>query len=239
MNFLETIKYDWLDLLNFYERPFRAKLIPAKVWKDLDKYRNDSAGLVNYCKKWRTKVEFIPEKSKAEFYKKYIAVGGEYCPDERQCIVKIHTDYFDTFKFTDTTWNKFKYKFLQVIMHEMIHFMQYDRRDDEWSNYIVPYKKVGHAAKDAERRYLSEFDEIQAYAHCIYLDYKVYRPNVPVEALLSRSKKSRRDSKTFNYILKTFDYDYRNNYAITKIIQQVGKWDRKYQNQSRLLRKAK
>ena len=238
MNFLEKSDYDWLDLLNFFERPFRAKLIPSKVWKDLDRYRNDSVGLVNYCKKWRTKVEFLPEKSKAKFYETHIAIGGEYDPEERQCIIQIHTEYYDKFKFTQASWNKFKFKFIQVLMHEMIHFMQYDRRFDEWSNYVVPYKKVGHVKKDAERRYLSEFDEIQAYAHCIYLDYKMTRPNVPVNELLSRFK-TKKDSKTFNYILKAFNDDYRNNHAIHKIIQQVDKWDRKYERVIRVNRRPK
>ena len=114
MNFLENCDYDWLDLLNFNERPFRAKLIPSKVWKDLDRYRNDSVGLINYCKKWRTRVEFRPEKSKAKFYETHIAIGGEYGPEERQCIIQIHTDYYDTFKFTDSSWDKFKFKFIQV-----------------------------------------------------------------------------------------------------------------------------
>jgi hypothetical protein len=238
MNFLEKSDYDWLDLLNFNERPFRAKLNPSKVWKDLDRYRNDSVGLVNYCKKWRTKVEFRKEKSKAKFYEKYIAIGGEYDPEDRQCIIQIYTDYYDKFKFTDTTWDKFKFKFLQVLMHEMIHFMQYDRRYDEWSNYVVPYKKIGHVKKDAERRYLSEFDEIQAYAHCILLDYKMLRPNVPINELLSRFK-TKKDSKTFNYILRVFNNDHRNNHAIHKIIQQVGKWDRKYDRAIRANRRPK
>lgn len=238
MNFLEKCDYDWLDLLNFNERPFRAKLIPSKVWKDLDRYRNDSVGLINYCKKWRTKIEFCKNKSKAKLYESYIPIGGEYDPEERQCVVQIHTDYYDKFKFTDASWDKFKFKFIQVLMHELIHFMQYDRRFDEWSNYVVPYKSVGHLKKDAERRYLSEFDEIQAYAHCIYLDYKMLRPNVPVDVLLSRFK-SKKDSKTFNYILKVFDYDHRNNYAIHKIIQQINKWDRKYDQTSRAYRRPK
>lgn len=238
MNFLEKSDYDWLDLLNFNERPFRAKLNPSKVWKDLDRYRNDSVGLVNYCKKWRTKVEFRKEKSKAKFYEKYIAIGGEYDPEDRQCIIQIYTDYYDKFKFTDTTWDKFKFKFLQVLMHEMIHFMQYDRRYDEWSNYVVPYKKIGHVKKDAERRYLSEFDEIQAYAHCILLDYKMLRPNVPINELLCRFK-TKKDSKTFNYILRVFNNDHRNNHAIHKIIQQVAKWDRKYDRAIRANRRPK
>ena len=80
---------------------------------------------------------------------------------------------------------------------------------------------------DKERRYLSEFDEIQAYAHCVFLDFKMNRPNVPLETLLARVK-AKRDSSTLHYILKTFDYDFKNNYAIPKLMQHIVKWDRKY-----------
>ena len=216
-----------MDMLNFYERPFRAKLIPAKIWRDLDEYENDSAGLSNYFKKWRTRIEFREPPKKTKVWQKYVAVGGEYAPDERQCAIQIYTVNFDKHEFTQKTWDKFKYRVIQTLMHEMIHFMQYDRRYDESSNYVVPYKRVGHSLKDAERRYLSEFDEIQAYAHCVYLDFKMKKPNVPIDVLLSRCKKHR-DSSTLHYFLKTFGYDFKNNISPQKIIQQVGKWDRKY-----------
>ena len=238
MKFLEEANFDWLDMLNFYERPFRAKLNPAKVWIDLDKYRNDSKGLSNYVKKWRTRIQFMPEKSKAKVYETYIAIGGEYDAELRQCILQIRTIKYDTFQFTPDSWARFKYKFIQVLMHEMIHFMQYDRRRDEWSNYVVPYKRIGNRRIDEERAYLSEFDEIQAYGHCVWLDYKMFKPKVPLNTLLARSK-DKRDSKTLHYILKTFNYDYKNNEAIPKVIQQVGKWDRKYQRTIRASRRPK
>lgn len=224
-----------MDILSFYEQPFRAKLIPAKVWKDLDKYRNDSVGLANYCKKWRTKVQFIPIKSNSKRYDRYVPISGIYEPDTRQSTLIIHTSSFNSFPFTNTTWGRFKYRLIQTLMHELVHFMQYDRRSDEWSNYVVPYKKVGIAKKDAERRYLSEFDEIQAYAHCVYIDFKMRRPNVDINTLLSRCKNTR-DSSTLHYVLKTFNYDFRNNGAPRKIIDQIGKWDRKYE---RLIRAYK
>ena len=238
MKFLETYESDWMEMLNFYERPFRAKLVPAKVIKDLDKYRNDSKGLANYLKKWRTKVIWKSEKSKAKWAQRYVCVGGEYDPETRQSVLLIYTDHFDTFKFTDELWDRFKFRLLQTLMHELIHFMQYDRRGDEWSNYVVPYKKVGIAKKDAERKYLSEFDEIQAYAHCVYLDFKTYRPTMDVSELLSRCKKQQ-DSKTLHYFLKTFDYDFRNNISPRKIIDQIGKWDRKYEKVIRRQRRPK
>jgi hypothetical protein len=228
MKFLEEATYDWMDMLNFHERPFRAKLIPAKVWKDLDRYENDSVGLINYCKKWRTKIEFKPAPSKARVWLNYVGVGGEYDPETRQCLILIHSTKFDTHNFSQVSWDRFKYRFIQTLQHELIHFMQYDRRDDQWSNYVLPHKKIGHERKDAERKYLSEFDEIQAYAHCVYLDFRTFKPNVPIEELIARARK-KRDSKTLHYFLNTFNYDYKNNYAIPKIMQQILKWDRKYQ----------
>lgn len=227
MKFLETADFDWMEMLSFYERPFRAKLIPSKVWKDLDLYRNDAKGLSNYCKKWCTKVEWRKEPTNAKMYKEYVAIGGEYIPDDRQIIMQLYTLSFDKHQFTEKSWVKFKYRFIQTLMHEMIHFMQYDRRADQWSNYVLPHKKIGHAKKDAERKYLSEFDEIQAYAHCVFLDFKVYRPNLSTEELIARAKK-KRDSTTLHYFLKAFDYDFKNNYAIPKLMQHILKWERKY-----------
>lgn len=228
MKFLEEAKFDWMELLNFYERPFRAKLIPAKVWKDLDRYKNDPNGLSNYFRKWRTRIVFRDRPSKAKIYDTWVAVGGEYSPDERQIDIHIYTLTFHKHKFTDNTWDRFKFKLLQVLMHELIHFMQYDRRANEWSNYIVPYKKIGHAKTDKERKYLSEFDEIQAYAHCVFLEFRMNKPKYEISELLSRCS-HKRDSNTFHYFLKTFHYDFRNNHAVPKIIQQIQKWERKYQ----------
>jgi hypothetical protein len=235
--FLENANYDWMEMLNFHQRPFRAKVVPSKIWKDLDLYRNDAKGLSNYFKKWRTRIEFCPQKSKSKLYETYIAVGGEYEPDDRQCSIQLYNTNFDKFNFTDDSWNKLKYKLIQTLMHELIHFMQFDRRGDEWSGYIVPYKKVKHEKKNMERKYLSEFDEIQAYAHCVLLDFKTYRPIIPTETLINRAKNFN-DSGTLRYILKAFDYDYR-NVAIPKLMHQIVKWDRKYQRTIRASRRPK
>lgn len=238
MRFLNELTFDWMEMLNWRERPFRAKFIPAKVWVDLDKYKNDSKGLSNYFKKWRTRIEFRKETSKAKMYKMRVACGGEYDPAVRQATIHIYTDHYDTFKFTDQVWDKFKFRLIQIAMHELIHFMQFDRRHDEWSGYVLPYKKVAHQKNNEERKYLSEFDEIQAYAHCILLDFKCLTPTVPIEKLINRARK-RRDSRTLRYFLRTFNYDYRNNHAIPKLMTQISKWERKYDRTVRAARRAK
>ena len=227
MNFLEHCKLDWMELLNFYERPFRAKLIPAKVWKDLDDYRNDSVGLRHYVRKWKTRIEFRPHKPKSDKHKEYLAIGGYYDAETRQSTIEIHTSNFDSHEFTPKSWEAFKFRFIQTLMHELIHFMQYDRRSDEYGGYYLHYRKTKSIKKNEDRKYYSDFDEIQAYAHCILLEY-YNRPKLSVSTLVNRCK-TKRDSKTFNMILKTFDYRFRGNDALPKIVQQIIKWDRKYQ----------
>lgn len=227
MNYLETANYDWMELLNFFSIPFRAKFIPAKIWKDLDNYRNNSVGLGNYVRKWRTKIIWRQEKSKAKRYLTGVSIAGEYDIEKRQCALIIYTDYFDTFKFTDRSWDSFKFRLITCLQHEIIHYMQYDRRDDQWSHYVVPYKKAHTKRQNNERQYLSEFDEIQAYAHCVLMDFKTRRPHMDVETLLNRCK-THRDSRTLTYFLKTFNYDFKNNAALPKLMQQVVKWERKY-----------
>jgi len=227
MYHLENANYDFMELLNFYSVPFRAKFIPSKIWKDLDNYRNDSVGLGNYVKKWRTKIEWRKEPSKATRFKRGVSIAGEYDIEKRQCCLIIYTDYFNTFPFTENGWRNFKFRLITCLQHEIIHYMQYDRRDDQWSHYVVPYKKAHNKRKNDERQYLSEFDEIQAYAHCILMDFKSRRPNMDIETLLNRCK-THRDSRTLTYFLKTFDYDFKNNAAIPKLMQQIVKWERKY-----------
>jgi len=226
-NFLETMKFDFIEFLPFYERPFRAKFIPAKIWKDLDHYKNDFEGLSNYCKKWRTSVQFA-KRGKSKVFDEYIAVGGEYHSDDKRIIAFIHEPKFNKFKFTSKTWNVFKFKFIQLLMHELIHFMQFERRYGEYGKYYMSYRKTGKKKNDDERKYLSNFDEIQAYAHCIVLDLKFYRPNKSAKDL---SIKGYCLSKTFSYYLKTFNRDHKNNAALNKVLQQVVKWERKYQNE--------
>lgn len=232
-NFIEEIDYDFIEILPFYERPFRAKFIPSRVWEDLDRYKNDYESLSNYCKKWRTSVK-LHKRGKSKVFDNYVAVAGEYDAEDRRVTAFICEPKFNKFKFTDTTWKRFKYKFIQMLMHEFIHFMQFERRDGEYANYYLPYKKTGKRKQDEERHYLSNFDEIQAYAHCVLLDLKSFHPSKTVTDL---TVKRRSLSPTFSYILRTFKRDHKNNGALNKVLQQVIKWDNRYKKSRVLMKK--
>lgn len=226
MVFLENANYNWLDLLEFQEKPFRAKLIPSKVWRDLDRYKNDAKGLSNYFKKWKAVIEFRKPISKATLYKTYIAVGGEYDPETRRTYIHIYNNDFNNFEWCEWTWVRFKYKVMQTLMHEMIHLSQYVRRGDKEFNLTLPYKKEGIVSKDGEKQYLSSNDEIQAYAHCAYMDLQRHRYNCRVKDYLNLSKKN--PSQTLKYYYKTFNYDMDNNYAIPRLYKHILKWETKY-----------
>lgn len=222
MHFFKSLTFDFIELLNYEERPFRAKFIPAKIWDDLDKYRNKRVGLQNYFKKWKTRIVFITPKVSTN----YIPVGGSYYPEEDRNELELHTGSYSSFKFTSPTWDRLKYKLIQVLMHELIHQRQYSGKCASWQPTRVRFHKTGVESVDANRYYHSMRGEIEAYAHCIYLDYKCFKPSIPIVKLIRRSS-IRKDSVTFNGIIKLFGNDKR-NLALPLLARKILTWERKY-----------
>ncbi len=220
MKFIEELTFDFIEFLPFNKRPFKARLIPAKIWIDLDSYKDDIHGLKNYCKKWKTKVRFVKDNS--------TSVGGEYDSVDNQCTLFIFAPRFHHMKFNKETlsWKEFKYQFIQTLMHEMVHFMQYSNADDLGTTTIYSYRVSGETSIDEEREYHSEIGEIQAYAHCIFLDLRTISSE-PIVELLKRCKTTK-ESQTLTSILHTFDNDFVENYALHRLIKEIIRWDMRY-----------
>ena len=225
MKYLQSLDFDFVDLLNFDDRPFRAKFIPAKIWNDLDKYRNDATGLRNYFKKWRFRITWHYEPKLT----KHVAVGGGYYTDDEYSELDIwcspDTD-FDHFHFTDKKWDRFKYRVIQVAMHELIHCKQYYGKSEEYCASKVYYKKSGNQKIDNTRDYHAGRDEIEAHAHCVYLDFKTKRPTIPVAELI-RNAKTYKVSTNLSGIQKTFRTDTQNE-VIPLLLRKILVWERRY-----------
>ena len=219
MKFIEELTFDFIEFLPFSKRPFKSRLIPAKIWIDLDSYKDNIHGLKHYCKKWRTKVQFVKDKS--------TSVGGEYDSVDNQCTIFIFSPR-SHIKFSKETlpWKEFKYQFIQTLMHEMVHFMQYSNNDELGTTTIYSYKISGDDAIDDEREYYSEIGEIQAYAHCIFLDLRSISNDSIIE-LLKRCKTTK-ESQTLTAILHTFDNDFVENYALHRLVKEIIRWDMRY-----------
>lgn len=223
MKYLRSLQFDFVDMLDFSDRPFRAKFVPAKIWDDLDFYKNDSKGLSNYFKKWKCKVVFLKNKKE----KRYIPVGGLYDPDTNSSEVHIYTLNYDNFKFDDQSWDRLKYKLIQVTMHELIHCKQYMGKGEFYEPRTVKFHRTGIAKVDDTRHYYSGMDEIEAYAHCIFLDFKTTKPTIPVMTLIRRAM-DKKDSSTFSGILKVFSKDFNKNAALPILAKKILTWERKY-----------
>jgi hypothetical protein len=225
MNYLEQLDTDFIEFLKFEDRPFRAKFIPSKIWNDLDKYKNDATGLRNYFKKWRFRIVWMKEKKTTT----RILVGGGYYTDDQNSELEIWTSpdtSYNKFKFTNRSWDRFKFRVIQVCMHELIHCRQYYNKSEFYSARKVYYKKTGNPRIDDNKDYHSGTDEIEAYAHCIYLDFKMRRATIPVAELI-RNPKQHQVSKNLNGIKRLFKAD-RFNEVVPLLLRKILVWERKY-----------
>lgn len=225
MNYLKSLDFDFMQMLNFEELPFRAKFIPSKIWEDLDNYKNDATGLRNYFKKWRFRIKWHQEKKPT----KAIAVGGGYYPDLAYSELDIWTSpdsSYNKHKFTEAGWNRFKFRVIQVAMHELIHCKQYYGKPEEYCATKVYYVRTGIKRIDDTRDYHAGRDEIDAYAHCVYLDFKMKRPTIPVAELI-RYAGTYKVSKNLAGIQKVFQTD-KYNEVIPLLLRKILKWERKY-----------
>lgn len=225
MKFVQNIDFDFVEFLSFKERPFRAHFIPAKVWIDLDKYKNDATGLRNYFKKWRFRINWHTEKKPT----RSIAVGGGYWTDKNYSELDIYTSPdtdFNRYKFTDSSWDRFKYRVIQVSMHELIHCKQYYGKNEEYCASKVYYARTGIKRIDDTRDYHAGRDEIEAYAHCVFLDFKTKRPSISIATLI-RHAKTYKVSKNLSGIQRVFRTD-RHNEVIPLLLRKILVWERKY-----------
>lgn len=225
MKYLQSLDFDFIEMLNFEVRPFRAKFVPAKVWNDLDAYKNDATGLKNYFKKWRFRIVWHHEKKPT----RYISVGGGYYTDEGYSELDIYTSpdtNYNKYKFTDAAWDRFKFRVIQVAMHEFIHCKQYYGKPEEYAATKVYYSKTGVKRIDDNRDYHAGRDEIEAYAHCVYLDFKTKRPTIPIATLI-RFAKTYKVSKNLTGIQKVFKTD-KHNEVIPLLLRKILVWERKY-----------
>jgi hypothetical protein len=227
MRYIQSLDFDFVDMLNFDDRPFRAKFVPAKIWTDLDKYENDANGLRNYFKKWRFSIVWHYESKPT----KNLGIGGGYYPDEGRSELDIWCSpetEFNKHKFTEATWARFKYRVIQVAMHELIHCKQYYGKHEEYCASKVYYARTGIEKIDNNRDYHAGRDEIEAYAHCVYLDFKTKRPSVDIATLI-RHAKTYKVSKNLSGIQRIFRTD-RHNEVIPLLLRKILVWERKYNN---------
>jgi hypothetical protein len=145
-------------------------------------------------------------KRSINFHSPDYGIGGFYCWDKDQVMVEFSISKKDRVMVIDN-WDDFKFLFTQVLQHELIHRYQFLQRDKSDIEYEIPtpadYRLFDSISIEEEREYLTDSDEIDAYAHDIAMEILYYYPHKNPVDVLRRIDKVRK-VWTYSYYKKTF-----------------------------------
>jgi len=131
------------------------------------------------------------------------SVGGLYdqTTDMKYVILNL-SKYSEEMLFDGHLWKDFSFLVSQTIQHETIHQDQFKHREDCDEEAEIDFKFTPLDTVE-DRYYLSDNDEIDAYAHDIAMEIKHFYPlRNPYEVLKSIS--SKRKLPSFSYYKNTF-----------------------------------
>jgi len=205
---LSQITADFTKLIPFVSRPFRSGFVPSRITRELDIYKNDLDALTKYLKKYKVIIERHPLENA-------VTVGGEFCESGR-IYLRLFGDYVN-YVFTDEEWAMFKFRLVQVLMHELIHWSQYSIRGHGESK-ICRYVSTHHEAS-----YYSLHDEIEAFAHCMFLEMKRNFPDESIKEVMTHYV-----GETYEHAIEVVFENNPENKAVNKYRREILKWEKLY-----------
>ena len=151
-------------------------------------------------------------------------IGGGYDSEKD----RIELDFFvtenenNTIIIPESFWSEFKFKFSQLMQHELIHRQQSFSRDHLFDSKKYKVEKDEHG----EREYLSDSDEIDAYSHDIALEImKFYKKSSKFELFSKISRKKRLESlQIYNRAFKNTNW----TQIYKKLMKKTYKWTEYY-----------
>ena len=130
-------------------------------------------------------------------------VGGLYDQTTNMKYIIFNvSSYSDELLIEDWMWSDFVFNVSQTIQHETIHQNQFQHRPYIDDGIKIDFR-VLKGTIDEDREYLSDLDEIDAYAHDIAMEIKYFYPHMdPLKVLSTISYKRKLGSYT--YYKRTF-----------------------------------
>lgn len=141
-----------------------------------------------------------------DFDKNEYSVSGLYDSfTNTKYVILNFSDKHLSFRLNNTEWEDFKFNLSQVIQHETIHQIQAERRPSDNEPVHLDFR-VMSASPDEDKEYLSDPDEIDAYAHDIAMEIKYFYPKDNPYNILKTIDK-RRKLWSYTYYKRTFRKD--------------------------------
>jgi hypothetical protein len=172
-----------LEIVKNNRHKFVGSLTHSKIRRVID----------TIFKEYQIKTKIIRSKdiAKDDFF-----IGGYY--QDFSVVLEISvSSKTDHLILTEKSVDNFLFVVAQVICHELIHYLQDLARSDH-----SPSLRHMRDYNGAEQQYLSDPDEIQAYAHDIAMELQRHYPNDVFGAL--RKIGTKRKSVSAKYYNKTF-----------------------------------
>lgn len=131
------------------------------------------------------------------------SISGIFDMNKNKRYVVMHfSDLTDKIILNRFDYGHFKFLMSQTIQHETIHRDQWQYRPAVEGPVSVDFREKRSTNKQ-EIEYLSDIDEIDAYAHDIVLEMKYYYPGQDLFKLLKQLNKLKKID-TFKYYKRTF-----------------------------------
>jgi len=121
--------------------------------------------------------------------------------DKKYVILNV-SKHSNTLNLSGHTYDEFSFLVSQTIQHETIHQNQWQHRDYIEDVVKLDFRNV-YGTLSEEREYLSDVDEIDAYAHDIAMEIRFYYPNKDPYTVLRAISRSRK-IPSYNYYKRTF-----------------------------------
>lgn len=174
----------------------------SKIYKRLTQFeprirsqnRLDLIGqeLIECFKPWGVRVEILDDES---IIADEIIISGEFDVERKRQNILLRL-YFkvgkNKYRWNDENWKSFRFLTSQVLQHELIHRHQHLSRPEEAHRFVEYYPvAASNPMHQKEMDYLSELDEIEAYAHDLALEILYYYPKQDPYAVLKTINKRR------------------------------------------------
>ena len=131
------------------------------------------------------------------------SVGGLYDQiTDMKYVILNFSNYSNEMLFDDELYNDFQFLVSQTIQHETIHQDQFKHREDKGEKATIDFKLTYQNIVE-DRYYLSDNDEIDAYAHDIAMEIKHFYPHMDPYFVLKTISYKRKLS-SYTYYKKTF-----------------------------------
>lgn len=182
----------------------------GKIEELLDKNKDKLTGTISY-RAFVSRLKSVFNDDSLLFkYQKYDAINiddysisGIFDMNKNKRYVVMHfSDQSDKIILNRMDYTHFKFLISQAIQHETIHRDQWQLRPPVDGPVSVDLRDT-RSTNEQEREYLSDIDEIDAYAHDIVLEMIYYYPGVNLFELLKQISKLKKID-TFKYYQRTF-----------------------------------